>query len=404
MNLLIVFSVLIFLLVAAFIGIVAIRRNRRSRTKIERRIKELNDRLKTAFEQLEEQKTRIETTFSGMTEGVLMTDQRGDILHINPAFQEMFDLPKKVDGRSSLQVLANVACDDAIHEVIKTAQPVEREIIFERPARRVFQVHFSPMRRDGKLFGVVSVFHDLTEIRRLEQIRRDFIANLSHELKTPLTAIRGFSETLLDQPQAGPEFTQKYLEIIFRHAADLSHLMDNLLNLSKIESGKEEVLYEGVSLKHFVDRLLERFATQASVKKIKIHNEILETKEMLQADPTKLNQILTNLLDNALKYTPEQGQIWIRGSRDDPADRPYYIIEVEDTGPGISKQDQERIFERFYRVDKARSRDTGGAGLGLSIVKHLVELHGGEISVESVPGRGSKFKIIFPQAVAAPRS
>ena len=406
---------LILVLTFIFLGLAGailylFRKNRLSRHHLEKKIKQLSDELKASFEHLEEQRARLETTFSGMTEGVLVTDQRGEILHLNPAFKEMFGLKEKPEGRSALEVLANVPCDDAIQEVIQKGEPVEREITFEKPRQRVFQVHFSPMRRDQKLFGVVSVFHDLTEIRCLEEVRRDFVANLSHELKTPLTAIQGFSETLLEDSGGDEVRRRKHIEVIFRHATDLGHLMENLLNLSKIESGKEEIRTESIQLKPFVDHLLDRFSVRAEVRKIKIHNEVLKEAPPFQADPHKLNQILANLVDNAIKYTSEGGEIWIRtpslnplplkGKREkgEGVKCTEYVIEVADNGPGIPQEDQSRIFERFYRVDKARSRETGGAGLGLAIVKHLVELHGGRVSVESKPGEGSRFKIYLPLA------
>lgn len=387
---------LVFFILLAFGGtLFFILRERRTRRTLERRLQDFDGRLQSAFEHLEEERARLETTFSGMSEGVLLTDQRGDILHLNPAFRAMFQLKGKVEGRSALEILASMASDDAIREVIQKGEAVEREIAFENPRPRVFQVHFSPMRRDGKLFGVVSVFHDLTEIRRLEEVRRDFIANLSHELKTPLTAIRGFSETLLEEMGSDPSVALKHAEIIFRHANELSRLTENLLNLSRIESGKEEINAESIPLKPFVERLVEGFSVQARVKKIELINEIEAAgpaAPTLQADPHKLNQILSNLVDNAIKYTPEGGKVWIRGGGEGGV-----CIEVEDTGPGIPKEDQDRIFERFYRVDKARSRQSGGAGLGLAIAKHLIELHGGRITIESSFGNGAKFKLTLPQ-------
>lgn len=385
---------LIFLLFLISLGwtILLIHRERQSRLASERKLQELSSHLQTFYGQLEEERARLETLFSGMVEGVLLTDHRGDILHSNPAFREMFALKEKTEGRSALEILASVACDDAIQEVIRKGKPVEREIVFEKPRRRVFQVHFSPIHREGELFGVVSVFHDLTEIRRLEEVRRDFIANLSHELKTPLTAIRGYSETLLEESAGLPAESKKHLEIIFRHATNLEHLMENLLNLSRIESGKEELVLEPVRLKDFVDRLLERFAVQARVKHIELCNEIPENAPPLQVDPTKFNQILSNLVDNAIKYSLLEGKVWIRCRRSEERE---YQIEVEDKGPGIPAEEQGRIFERFYRLDKARSRDSGGTGLGLAIAKHLVELHGGRIDVISAPRQGSKFRIFL---------
>ncbi len=382
-----------------------IQRQNQSRQHLERNLKELGDKLKSTFEHLEETKAGLETTFSGMVEGVLLASPRGDILHVNPAFREMFALKGDVEGRSALEVLANVTCDDAIKEVVRKNEPVRREVLFEKPRKQVFQIHFSPVRRDGKLSGVVAVFHDLTEIRRLEEVRRDFIANLSHELKTPLTAIRGFSETLLEEGDRLPEPAKKSLAVILRNAAELNHLVENILNLSRIESGKEEIILESVSLKPFVDCLLERFQSQAGTKHLELHNEIPEGAPALQADPAKLNQILGNLVDNAVKYSPEGGKIWVR-AHPSPTPSPLegrgkgegFVIEVEDTGPGIPPEDQSRIFERFYRVDKARSRDSGGAGLGLSIVKHLAELQGGRVSLESSLGKGTKFRVSFPNA------
>lgn len=384
--------------IAAFLvllggGLFFLRRERQARRTLEKKVQELNGRLKNALERLEMERARLETTFSGMVEGVLLTDARGDILHTNPAFREMFGLAREVEGRSALEVLASVASDDAIRKVIQTGEPAQREIEFEKPKRRVFQVNFSPLRRDGKLSGVVSVFHDLTEIRRLEEVRRDFVANLSHELKTPLTAIRGFSETLLEESGDHPPESRRAIEVIFRHATELSHLMENLLNLSQIESGREELRLEEISVRPFVDQLLERFSMQARTKGIELLNKILDDTPSLKADPAKLNQILSNLIDNAVKYTPEGGKVWIRCQKGERG----FCIEVEDTGPGIPTKEQERVFERFYRVDKARSRDSGGSGLGLAIVKHLVGLHGGDIAVESQPGQGSRFKISFPR-------
>ena len=372
------------------------RRERRIRHALFGRISELNSRVRALAERLENERARLETTFSGMVEGVILADQRGDILLVNPAFREMFTLKGKVEGRSALEVVASVACDDAIQEVIRERKPVGREIIFDQPKRRIFQVYFSPMMRDEKLFGVASIFHDLTEIRRLEEIRRDFIANLSHELKTPLTVIRGYCETLLEESSKFEETPRKHLEIIFRHATDLGHLTENLLNLSRIESGKEELSLESIPLRNFVARLLERYGSQAEVKQIKFHNEIPEDLPAFEADSSKLNQILSNLVDNAVKYTPTGGEMWVRAS----CQRNQFQIIVQDNGNGIPRGEQERIFERFYRLNKARSRDSGGAGLGLAIVKHLVELHAGRIVVESTPGRGSQFKIVFPDLSA----
>lgn len=391
MIFIVIFICFLFLILIVSVLLYFLQREKGLRRQSEHRLREVEHKLQELNQRLEEGRARLEGTFSGMVEGVLLTNERGDIVHTNPAFCEMFELKGAAEGRSALEVLASVASDDAIQKVLKTGESVEREIEFQRPRRRVFQVYFSPIRREGNLSGVVSVFHDLTEFRRLEEVRRDFIANLSHELKTPLTAIQGYSETLLDEMGRDPASSVRHLEIIHRHATDLSQLMENLLNLSKIESGREEVRLESVSLKFFVDRILERFLTQARAKNMELVNEVAGGITC-QADSGKLNQILSNLVDNAVKYTSEGGKVWVRTS----CGPTECCIEVEDNGPGIPAADQKRIFERFYRVDKARTRNSGGAGLGLAIVKHLVDLQGGRIEVESAPGQGSRFLVTLP--------
>ena len=244
----------------------------------------------------------------------------------------------------------------------------------------------------GELFGAVLVMHDVTELRRLENVRRDFVANVSHELKTPLTAIRGMIETMIDDPEMPKEMQSRFLDRVRDQSMRLSALVTDLLSLAKIEANEGRGERTLIDLRARLRDAVARFGDVAARKRITLALELPEDAATVQADEESLRQILDNLLDNACKYTPEGGHVWARIVR-----RPGELrCEVEDTGIGIEPADQARVFERFYRVDKARSRDLGGTGLGLSIVKHLANSLGGTVSLESAPGRGSTFRVHFP--------
>ena len=240
--------------------------------------------------------------------------------------------------------------------------------------------------------GTVAVFHDVTEIMRLEQIRRDFVANASHELRTPLAAISGFAETLLSNRSLSEGDRQRYIEVIDRHADRLTHLVTDLLELSRIESRKVELDVTGVDVAELSERIVEDLHEVTSEKDLIVSVE-RRGQPVARADAGALEQVLVNLVDNAIKYTEPGGEIVVRVEED--GDR--VAVSVIDDGIGIPVEDQERIFERFYRVDKARSRELGGTGLGLAIVKHLVQSQRGTIVVESEPGRGSTFRVTLPR-------
>jgi two-component system phosphate regulon sensor histidine kinase PhoR len=235
--------------------------------------------------------------------------------------------------------------------------------------------------------GAVVVLHDVTELRRLERVRHDFVANVSHEFKTPLTAIQGFAETLLSGALEDPRNNRRFLEIIRDHATRLAVLTDDLLKLARIEAGKLEVQFVPVQLAEVIERCTETSQLKANRKRIALEVNVPAALPVVHGDASLLRDVVQNLLDNAVQYTPEGGRVRISataGSRE-------AVVTVDDTGIGIPLADQERIFERFYRVDAARSREAGGTGLGLSIAKHIVEAHGGRLWVESEVGHGSKF-------------
>ncbi len=247
----------------------------------------------------------------------------------------------------------------------------------------------------GKISGAVVVLHDVTELRRLERVRQDFVANVSHEFKTPLTAIQGFAETLLGGALDDPKNNVRFLQIIRNHAMRLARLTDDLLKLARIEAGKMEVEFFSVGLMELIEGCAETALMKASKKQITLDIEVPSGLPAVRGDAELLKDVLQNLLDNAIQYTPAGGRIHVTAAAG-PKDA---TVTVSDTGIGIPLADQERIFERFYRVDAARSREAGGTGLGLSIAKHIMEAHGGRLRVESEVGKGSRFSFSIPLAV-----
>ncbi|MGH9778173.1 MAG: sensor histidine kinase, partial [Candidatus Acidiferrales bacterium] len=242
--------------------------------------------------------------------------------------------------------------------------------------------------------GVVLVLHDISDLRRLERVRRDFVANVSHEFRTPLTAIQGFAETLLGGALEDAQNSRRFLEIIRDHAARLGRLTDDLLKLSQMEAGKLELDLRPVAVTDLIDSCVETTRLKAGQKELALVIDSAPGLAPVRGDSNRLREVLQNLLDNAVQYTPAGGRITVRATASDGG----IVISVADTGIGIPKADQERIFERFYRVDAARSREVGGTGLGLAIARHLVEAHGGRITVVSEVGRGSTFFVFLPAA------
>jgi two-component system phosphate regulon sensor histidine kinase PhoR len=265
----------------------------------------------------------------------------------------------------------------------------------------VLELRASPLRDGGgQASGAVALLHDVTALRKLETVRRDFVANVGHELKTPLTAIRGLVETMLDDRQMPADTARSFLEKIRGQSQRLSALVTDLLTLARIESNEVPLERKLLDLRAVVREGAERFRVTSVRRGLELAAELPPEPVPLDADEESLRQILDNLLDNACKYTPPGGRIRVRVARADGE----VGLEVEDTGIGIAPADQERVFERFYRVDKARSRELGGTGLGLAIVKHLTQSLGGQVSLASEPGRGSTFRVLFPGTAGAARA
>ncbi|NLY74355.1 MAG: PAS domain-containing protein [Firmicutes bacterium] len=333
----------------------------------------------------------IQAILSSMAEGVVATDITGRISLINPTAAEFFNLSYGEGvGEFPYKVFPDSELGDVFHQVYVKGFPVEKEIKWSNP-ERVLNLHLAPIRDEvDEIRGVVAVIGDVTKLRRLETMRQDFVANVSHELKTPLTSIKGFVETLLDSDLNDKETLRKFMTIISQEADRLNNLIHDLLDMSKLESGQTELRRKHLDLEALIDSIILSVANRIEAKQLKLKKD-LQAKTIL-GDEDLAREVFINLVDNAIKYTPAGGEIIVGSARGEGET----IVYVRDTGIGIPAENLPRIFERFYRVDKGRSREMGGTGLGLSIVKHIMERHGGKVSVWSEPGQGSEFKLIFP--------
>ncbi len=339
------------------------------------------------------QNQHLSAILNSMIEGVIVLDKHGRIVSVNPTIEKIFRVTRAdAQGKLFLEALRNNDLSEIINQVLKTGRPLSQELSLIWPVQKIFQVNATPVFERNAVTGCLVVVHDITEIRKLETMRRDFVANVSHELKTPLTSIKGFVETLLEGAFEDKENSRQFLKIIQVHSDRLNNLINDLLELSSIESNEITLKIEDFSLTQLAREAIDGFSSQIKKKNIEIRNE-LPSDLIIRADRNRVEQIVTNLLDNALKFNKENGSVKIYSDYTDDKIRIY----VEDSGLGIPAKDIPRIFERFYRVDKARSRELGGTGLGLSIVKHIVELHGGIVGVESVEGLGSKFWFTIPK-------
>jgi len=365
-------------------------------THARKRLQELSDKLAGAYkkiEELEKDNSVMQSILSGMIEGVILADKDSRIISINPAIENIFKIKKQdAQGRLFLEAIRNNDIAEIIALIFSNKEALSREINLVWPLQKTFQVNAAPIFQKEKISGCLLVIHDITEIRKLETVRRDFVANVSHELKTPLTSIKGFVETLLEGAMHDQENARHFLEIIKNHANRLDSLVNDLLSLAYLESKEMISKKAQLNFKELVDDILAGFKAQLEEKALKVKNELVQGLSIV-ADKDKIAQVLTNLVDNAIKFNKENGNIRIYSQ--DLGPQVKFI--VEDSGLGIPQKDIPRIFERFYRVDKARSREIGGTGLGLSIVKHIVELHGGTVGVESTEGIGSKFCFDLPK-------
>lgn len=334
----------------------------------------------------ERENERMMTMFASMLEAVIAVDGHTRIVALNPASLALFGLDAdKAVGRLLLESVRNNDIAELVAGVLERGAHVTREVRLTGPREQLLRVKVSPLGVQAGARGCLLVIDDVTEIRKLERARSDFVANISHELKTPLTSIKGFVETLLEGALDDKEHAREFLRIIQEHTDRLNSLINDLLELSYLESKEAELLTSRFGLRALVENVVKGFSARARKRFCTVTVSGAEAE--VTADKGKIEQVLTNLIDNALKFNKENGTIDIGIARLDGRVR----VDVRDSGIGIPEKDVARIFERFYRVDKARSRDMGGTGLGLSIVKHIVELHGGSVGVESTEGFGTTF-------------
>ncbi len=359
------------------------------------------EQLHAKIDELSEDRAQLLAVLTSMVEGVMVLDYRGQVLQINPALERMFGISRvEARGRPCAELFRHQQLNDLVTAILQSRAPHEDEIMLPLSGRYL-QIEASPAggERENEAC-IVLVFHDITELRRLEKIRKDFVANVSHELRTPLTSIKGYVEALLDGAKEDPPVAAKFLEIILRQSDRLNLIIEDLLELSKIESGRVLLKAEPLELRTIVDRTLSIMKPIADKNRHRLVTVIDPSLPSVAGDEGRLVQVLTNLLDNAIKYTPAGGTITVGAKLISSfgTDHPAKTIElsVADTGIGIPEQDRPRVFERFYRVDKARSRELGGTGLGLAIVKHIVEGHGGQVWVEAHYPQGSRFVVRLP--------
>jgi two-component system phosphate regulon sensor histidine kinase PhoR len=336
--------------------------------------------------------TQQEALFNSMIEGLLLLDADKHIQLANRAFMELFDITADVRGKTVLEVVRQHELADLVETVAAQKQVLGYEIKLGGLSERVLQINAAGVfDDDGKKQGTILVFHDLTRLKQLERTREEFVANVSHELRTPLSLIKGYTETLLDGAKDNPEVATKFLHTIQRNSERLQFLIEDLLTISELESGRIKMNLQSVRLHSLVDRVLEDFKTQANTRRMELKNTLPELTA--RADADRLQQVLGNLIGNAIKYGRESGHVSVSGQL---LDGTAIELCVQDDGPGIPAESLERVFERFYRIDKARSREQGGTGLGLSIVKHIVASHGGKVWVKSEPGSGAAFYFTLP--------
>jgi two-component system phosphate regulon sensor histidine kinase PhoR len=339
---------------------------------------------------------------TSMVEGVMVLDYRSHVLQVNPALERMFGVSRaEARGRPCAELFRHQQLNDLVAAILGSRTNHEDEIVLPLTGRCL---HIEGSVAGGERENeacVVLVFHDVTELRRLEKIRKDFVANVSHELRTPLTSIKGYVEALLDGAKNDPVSSTKFLDIILKQSDRLNLILEDLLELSKIESGSVLFKEEPIDLRPIIDRTLSMMKPIADKNSHRLVAAVEPTLPSIAGDEGRLVQVLTNLLDNAIKYTPAGGTITV-GARLVPetgigeGTGRSIELSVADTGIGIPEPDRPRVFERFYRVDKARSRELGGTGLGLAIVKHIVEAHGGQVWVEANRPQGSCFVVRLP--------
>jgi two-component system phosphate regulon sensor histidine kinase PhoR len=365
-------------------------------------ISNMAQELQIRLKQSEEEKQRIEAILRNMSDGLILTDTKGTILLSNTAIKPFFGVQSDIEGKTLTESLRSAELMEIIDNVVKSKERISHEITISRPKELYLMATATPFYSSNtgeELSGVVLTFHDITRLRKLEEIRKDFVANVSHEIKTPITAIKGFAETLLEGALDDRENAQKFLETIKNNSERLNSLVKDLLTLSRIELEDITITKTFINLDEVIDTVFETLKEKTQSKDLYLKKQITPEIKEIHADRDRLIQMLLNLVDNGIKFT-EAGGVTVKVKSEKlkvkSEEKDFIKISVEDTGIGIPKKHLARLGERFYRVDRARSRELGGTGLGLAIVKHLVKAHGWEMEFESTEGKGTTVSIVCP--------
>jgi len=353
-------------------------------------LEEILTRQRQLDRQLGERTSGQAAILSAMHDGLLVVDSQRRLALVNRAFSELFGVGEDSLGSSLLETVRDPAVERIVGETLGQRKSSQGELVI---GRREFQMTSVPMGLDnGAVSGAVVLFHDITALKHADEMRRDFVANVSHELRTPLSILRGYIETMLDDPKMSRGETIRILEVMDQHSKRLGLLANDLLTLAHLESGSSSLQSTDVDLLRFLSDLVRDWGKKFQSKDLEATVDVAENCPTVRADEARLREIYDNLLDNALKYSDNHGRVRLSAERR----HDEIALSVSDSGVGISEDDLPRIFERFYRADKARSRDLGGTGLGLAIVKHIAQLHGGRVEAESEPGKGTTIRVILP--------
>jgi two-component system phosphate regulon sensor histidine kinase PhoR len=359
-----------------------------------RSVNTMASEIKKRVREITQEKETLNTILRSMSDGVMVVDVQGRIMLINSILEDLLDSPQIVMGKSPVEVVRSAELQDGFARVLETGETFNMQLsIATTGSDRVLDVTVTRLTPEGKTQGAVAVFHDITELKRINKVRKDFVANVSHELRTPLTSIKGYAETICYGKVDDLVKAKSFAEIILKHANRLSALVEDLLSLTRLEGKRSAPTKREMNLGEVLDAAIQVVKPTAEKKHLSIETRLQPDRITAWADRDQISQALINLLDNAVKYTPEGGTITVLGKDTENEVQ----VTVQDTGIGIPREDLDRIFERFYRVDRNRSREMGGTGLGLSIVKHIIQGHGGKIRVQSRLEEGSAFTFSLPK-------
>src|SRR6266511_4129607 len=355
------------------------------------RLEKIFNDLKQLSKQIAKRESGMQTIFSAMHDALLVVDSKRYVILAHETIRKLFALPEISEGTSLLEIVRDAALDRVINDAFDHGGPVRSELVLDGSQIELDAV--ATRNQAGEITGVLVLFHDITELKKMDQVRRDFVANVSHELRTPLSILRGYIETLLDSPEISREEFSRILGVMERHSKRLDLLAEDLLTLAQLESANPNLQLSTVDLSSFFGEVIRDWEKKLATKQLNVIVDLPPDAPTIRADRARLQEALYNLLDNAVKHSREHGEIRLMARQRDEE----IVLSISDNGIGISKEDLPRIFERFYRVDKARTAESiRGTGLGLAIVKHIAQLHGGHVEADSEPGKGTTIRVSLP--------